>query len=214
MAKQTTEAGLGVCECYLCLDFVNTEGEERNDPPERLETLDRFLDWAVRHGVVENDRVESLLDAARAAPGSVEKFLERAREFREAIYRIFSAVAGNAAPNREDLAVLNRELADALPRLSLVQDNGTFRWELQREGRRLEELLWPVASSAADLLRSRLLARVKECRSDTCSWMFIDESRNRSRRWCDMSDCGNRAKARRYYQRHVRDKTAGSASPG
>lgn len=214
MVKQTTETGLGVCECYLCLDFVNTEGEERNDPPERLESLDRFLEWAVRYGVVKEDGADAFRGATEDRPGVEERFLERARDFREALYRIFSAIAANRAPDRSDLEVLNRELADALPRMRLVQENGTFRWELRHEGRRPEELLWPIASSAADLLRSSLLARVKECRSDTCSWMFIDESRNRSRRWCDMSDCGNRAKARRYYRKHVKEKTSGSAPTG
>jgi predicted RNA-binding Zn ribbon-like protein len=65
-------------------------------------------------------------------------------------------------------------------------------------------MLWPVARSAAELLSSESVDRVRECASSTCTWLFIDDSRNRRRRWCDMASCGNRAKARRYYERHRR----------
>ena len=62
-------------------------------------------------------------------------------------------------------------------------------------------MLWRLAVDASDLLTSTDLDRVRECSGDTCSWLFLDRSRNRSRRWCDMADCGNRAKARRHYSR-------------
>jgi len=72
---------------------------------------------------------------------------------------------------------------------------------LKRGGDDLERPLWEIAHSAADLLTSGDQERVKECASTTCEWVFLDKSRNRSRRWCDMSDCGNRAKARRFQAR-------------
>jgi predicted RNA-binding Zn ribbon-like protein len=62
-------------------------------------------------------------------------------------------------------------------------------------------MLAPIVKSAADLLLSDMLDRVKQCEGDPCGWLFLDTSRNRSRRWCSMEDCGNRAKARRFYQR-------------
>ncbi|MCP4660184.1 MAG: hypothetical protein GY856_32685 [bacterium] len=211
MVRTTTSSGLGVSEAGLCLDFVNTEGVVRNDPPERLESLDLFFEWAVRHGLSDDDGVEVLRAAtAEVPPGTIEAFLDRARELREAIYRIFAAQSADERPAPEDLSILNRELAEALPRLRLVWEEGGVRWTFVRAGKRLEELLWPIAASAADLLGSELLSRVKECGGDTCSWMFIDESRNRSRRWCDMADCGNRAKARRFYRRHVKGESSDS----
>jgi predicted RNA-binding Zn ribbon-like protein len=66
----------------------------------------------------------------------------------------------------------------------------------------MDQMLWPVARSAAELLTSERAGRVRECASETCSWLFLDGSRNGRRKWCDMASCGNRAKARRYYARH------------
>lgn len=194
------ESGLGVSEARLCLDFINTEGVERNSPPDRLEGLELFLDWAARHGLADPRGVAGLRRAARR---TAEDFLESARELREALYRIFAGMVAGREPAPADLTVLDRQLSAALPRLRLVRQEDGFSWVLPDPPQRLEELLWPIVLSATDLLRSDRLDRVKECGGDTCSWMFIDESRNRSRRWCDMSDCGNRAKARRFYRRHA-----------
>jgi predicted RNA-binding Zn ribbon-like protein len=62
-------------------------------------------------------------------------------------------------------------------------------------------MLWPVVRSAAELLTSDELGRVRECAADNCAWLFLDRSKNRSRRWCDMAVCGNRDKVRRFRQR-------------
>lgn len=194
-------AHLGVTDLGLCLAFINTEGVERNSPPDRLENLDLFLEWAAREGVVEAERTTEISRALGRRRG-VDDLLDRARVLREALYRIFSAIAADRQPPEDDLAIVDRYLEQALPGLRLGRDDGRFGWRLAAPTRP-DEILLPIALSAADLLCSDRLDRVKECGGETCSWMFLDESRNRSRRWCDMSDCGNRAKARRYYRRHT-----------
>lgn len=73
-------------------------------------------------------------------------------------------------------------------------------------------MLWPVARSAAELLTSPDAQRVRECALRSCSWLFVDRSRNRRRRWCDMKTCGNRAKARRHYRRKQKSRAAEKAS--
>jgi len=65
----------------------------------------------------------------------------------------------------------------------------------------LEAILWPIAGSAGELLTSDDLGRVRQCGGKTCRWMFVDRSKNRSRRWCDLKVCGNRTKARKLYRR-------------
>jgi predicted RNA-binding Zn ribbon-like protein len=183
---------------------------ERNSPPDRLEGLDLFLEWAAGKGLTDAGDATAL---RRASGDETESFLDLARELREALYRIFAALVAAQEPAAGDLAVLDRQLSEALPNLHLARRSGSFSWILPARPQHLGELLWPIVLSAVDLLRSDRFDRVKECRSDTCSWMFIDESRNRSRMfidesrnrsrcWCDMADCGNRAKARRFYQRH------------
>ncbi len=77
-----------------------------------------------------------------------------------------------------------------------------FIWDWQDDPEpALDRVLWPIIRSAAQLLIADELSRLKLCDADDCGWLFVDGSRNRSRRWCDMSDCGNRAKARRYRER-------------
>jgi predicted RNA-binding Zn ribbon-like protein len=88
------------------------------------------------------------------------------------------------------------------------QAPGSFAWGWASEPLRLGAPLWPVARSAADLLTSSELAALRLCASDTCAWLFLDTSRNGSRRWCSMRTCGNRAKARRH---HARVRAAGAA---
>jgi predicted RNA-binding Zn ribbon-like protein len=121
----------------------------------------------------------------------------RARALREAIYRIFRAAVQHWEAAPDDLEVLNRELSRARAHEALVADGRRVGYAWKSDGE-LDRLLWPVARSAAELLTGELLARVSQCGGDDCHWLFLDTSKNRSRRWCDMADCGNRAKVRRF----------------
>src|SRR5581483_5720104 len=96
---------------------------------------------------------------------------------------------------------INAALADALPHLRVAPRGGGFAWELLPDGGSLVAPLRPIARSAGELMTADALARVRECDGASCTWLFLDESRNRSRRWCSMESCGNRAKARRHYRK-------------
>ncbi len=126
--------------------------------------------------------------------------LRRARELREAIFRVFSAIARESSPPTEATRRLNEALPQALARLRLVEDEPGFRWDWEEDDA-LDRVLWPVVRSAAELLTSDQLDRVRECAAEDCAWLFIDGSKNRSRRWCDMAVCGNRSKVRRFRER-------------
>ena len=90
----------------------------------------------------------------------------------------------------------------ALRHRKLTRTSGDYRWEWQSEGGNLlDRILWPIAESAANLLTSQDRADIRECDAPDCEWLFLDHSRNGSRRWCDMKSCGNRQKARRHYRR-------------
>jgi predicted RNA-binding Zn ribbon-like protein len=185
-----------------CLDFANTLSKRlASRPRERLVGYGDLVAWSRQAGVVTEREAGALLREAQRRPAEAAAVLERAIHLREAIYRIFSAAAGERPAGGGDLATLNAALADALPLLGLVPAGDRFAWEWTTNGQRLDRMLWPVARSAADLLTAGELARVRECEAETCAWLFMDRSRNRSRRWCDMKACGNRAKARRHYER-------------
>lgn len=189
----------------LCLDFVNTGSSRRQGPfRERLDDYEDVLVWARRVGLLEPAEAAALQAESARRPADAARVLERARTLREAIYRIFSARAQGSAARREDVDELNRALAEG-GRLRRVQQfaNG-WGWTWDRGDDPLGWPLWPVAQSAAELLTEAEPERIKECGSDNCNWLFYDVSKNRSRRWCEMSDCGNRAKQRRHRSRTSR----------
>jgi len=183
------------------LDFVNTEGGERNGPPERLVSFDDLVAWSFHAGMADEEEADRLEELGRERPREASRVFDRAIELRESLYRIYLATISGETPGSGDLEVFDRELAQAQAHLRVVPAEGRFVWRFHDGGDRLDRVLWEIVDDAADLLSSDDLQRVKECRGRSCAWLFLDESRNRSRRWCDMGDCGNRAKARRYYRR-------------
>lgn len=185
----------------LCLDFANTlSGRTSSQPNDRLASYPELVAWARLAGILRPEKAEQLLANAELQPEAADAVLRWAIDFREALYRVFSASAGALPPMEADLGTLNEILAVAMSRLRLGHDMAGYGWTWA-EGDELDQLLWPIARSAAELLTSGDLERVRECAGDSCNWLFLDMSKNRSRRWCDMNDCGNRAKARRHYQR-------------
>jgi predicted RNA-binding Zn ribbon-like protein len=193
----------------LCLDFANTVDWWGSDQPrEWLTSYDELVAWSEHAGILSPAEARRLRHRASQSPAEAEAVLQRAIALREAIHRIFSAIAeGKHAPDG-DVAALDAALAEALPMLRLVRAGDEFAWAWAGEEGALERMLWPVAYSAAELLTSPALARVGQCANDLCRWLFLDGSRNHSRRWCDMADCGNRAKARRHYRRTRRAREA------
>jgi predicted RNA-binding Zn ribbon-like protein len=185
----------------LCLDFANTVhsfyDEEKRD---ELQTYADLLEWSRRADLVTDREARRLLKEAAAHPAKAKAALERAKRLRDAIFKIFAAVAAGRAPERDDVALLNSVLAEALTHSRVVARPEGFVWGWAVEDS-LDQLLWPLARSAADLLTSDELTRTRECGGESCTWLFMDTSKNRSRRWCDMKGCGNRAKSRRHYER-------------
>ncbi len=183
----------------ISLDFVNTASRrDSGSLREKLHAYDDLVTWAERVGVITEAQGRRLRTAGHRSPEEADQVLRRARDLREAVFRIF------ARPGTEggDLDLLADEAARAAAerRLAATADGYAYTWP---ESDRLEQPLWPVALAAAELLTSaEERSRVKECAADNCNWLFLDMSRNRSRRWCDMKVCGNRAKARRFSARH------------
>ena len=175
----------------LCLDFVNTVDPRHATPrEEHLPDYAALLEWALQAGIA-TAAATTRLTAAVASRAHAE-----AIALRETMYAIFAAVARGEAPPAEALRHLNDEIARR-PRLIADEGRG-FAWGPASR----DDVLAPVVWSAAELLTSGPLERVRECPGDeTCGWLFLDTSRNGSRRWCDMRTCGNRAKARRHYRR-------------
>jgi predicted RNA-binding Zn ribbon-like protein len=190
----------------LCLDFANTLGNhaEQDSPKDGLHRYADLIAFGEQAGILTADAVALLLEEAEQHPAVAERTFTAAIDFRETLYRIFAAIAADSAPLADDLAALNAAFAAAVARARVTPEAGGFRWEWPQDAPDLDAMLWPIAWSAAELLRAPELRRVHECAGHDCSWLFLDMSKNGSRRWCSMESCGNRAKAQRHRTRQRR----------
>ncbi len=185
-----------------CLDFANTLDERgRASPRERLRRYADLVAWSRQAGLVDAAAAAALVAQGERRPDEARQVLARGIVLREAIFRLFAAAAAEDRWAAADLAALNLALPRALEHLEVAPAAAGFGWRWRVADGDLDRMLWPVVRSAAELLTSPDLSRVRECAADTCRWLFLDQSRNQSRRWCDMAVCGNRAKARRHYRR-------------
>lgn len=187
-----------------CLDFTDTVDWRTSDhAKEGLEGYDDLVAWSVKKGVLLQDEAKRVGRLAEENPSVKSKVMKDAYRLREAIYRIFSAVYHNRMVDQGDLDVLNEILSRGLARRKVDLAKGGFEWAW-RDDLSAEVMLYPLAKSAADLLTSEDLTRVKECANEEqgCGSLFLDFSKGQTRRWCSMQSCGNRMKFRTYYERH------------
>ena len=144
---------------------------------------------------------ERLRHLTSEAPGNALITLRTSIRLRDTIYDIFLAVAQRRVIPSTALAILNKAVRQTAQQAELVHANRRFTWEWIEPESNLDSMLWPVSRAAAELLIGEEIGYVRQCASETCSWLFLDKTKNHRRRWCDMKSCGNRDKARRYYQR-------------
>jgi len=187
---------------HPALDLTNTV--DNRPAARRRELLNSCLDliaWSRQTGLLSPAPAEKLSRRARRTPARARAVLRQVALLRECLYETLSAgAAGRPAPPGA-LATLNTLLPAALRRSRLVRTDGDFRWEFSGSPVEFDHLLWAVGRAVADFLTSDDLSRVRECAAGDCGWLFLDHSRNRSRRWCNMRVCGNRDKVRRFRRR-------------
>jgi len=196
-------AGLSFGAGHPLLNFINTREERRSDTPrEFLMAGSDVALAAARLGLLSPAEADALKRDAAAHPRRSWRRLEVLRGFRETLYRLVVAARRGAPADPGDLGRLNAALAEGQARRQLVFDGARYVLRDVAGADPWDRIRWALARHAADLLASDRLARVKACQGDGCGWLFIDGSRTRKRVWCSMDVCGNRAKARRFYQRH------------
>lgn len=189
----------------LSLDFVNTLSWRGTvQPIDRLGSYADLLAWCRLANLIGGEQVRALVSAAAIDSSAAEAVVTRARTLREALHRILNS---EGQPSSDDIAIINREIAQAPPRKALGWTGTRLAWLTSATADELQCLLWPIVWSTGDVLAQDERERVRTCADPRCGWLFYDSSRKRSRRWCSMADCGNRAKARRHYLR-VRKSTA------
>lgn len=189
----------------VCLEFTNTMAWHASPhPEERLLAYGDLVRWAQGAGLLSASEARRLTGLAARRPAGAALTLRKAISLREAIYRILVASLRGESPARKDLDEINNVLRRLTRGAHIARKEEGFRWiwNMTRSG--LDSPLGLIALSASELLVSPDLGRVGQCADASgCGWLFFDTSKNRSRRWCDVNDCGNRARQRRF-QANVR----------
>ena len=198
----------------LCLDFVNTVDGRKNDSARRksqsvnsLVLADKLGDysdlvaWSQHSGIVTATEAGRLIQESKRKAAEASAVFDRAIELREALHRIFKATVTGRMPQSVDLETVNDELLKARNHERLISTEKAFKWDWIGREASLDRMLWSIAQSGAEFLTKGDLSRLRECGGKECGWLFEDTSRNRSRQWCHMQDCGNLAKVRRFRTR-------------
>jgi len=188
----------------LSLDFVNTgQWNEAGPWPERMQRFRDLVRWARDAGALASERSSRLLEAGERHPHRAQAAFDRALRIRAALQGIFGSLAEQRSPVPSDLRVIDDELATAFAVAHLDYRDGRIVREWSNDDEDFGQVVRPIVWSATELLLGERITRLRSCASPQCGRLFLDESRNGMRRWCDMQVCGSRAKARRYYERRV-----------
>ena len=201
MKKNTSVDTLQMNGGHPSLDFANTVAARRGRwGPDLLIGYDDLLAWAERARLLDEAERGRLRETAAAAQEESAAALERAKRLREALYGVFSALAAAEAPPVGALKLIRKEYLHAQSSRDLSARDGAVAWEWPGE-LDLNAVTHRIAVQAVALLTGPDLRRVKECHGRNCGWLFVDSSRNASRRWCSGEDCGTLARVTRHRMR-------------
>jgi predicted RNA-binding Zn ribbon-like protein len=189
----------------LSTDFINTKsGRISGNVHEHVETYADVVEFVRQAGFLKPAEARRLIAAAEERPEKATQVHRRALALRESTFRAYERLIQEKDPAPDDLAVMGAEASKALSHACFVKSPDGFSWEWS-DTDDLERPLWPIARAVADvLIHEENRSLLRECSDDTCAWLFIDRSKNHTRRWCDMETCGNRAKQRRFEERQKR----------
>jgi predicted RNA-binding Zn ribbon-like protein len=187
----------------LCLDFLNTCSTHDPVIADDLRTYTDLLDWCTGASIFSPGEAAEQRQSGESNDAIGLRELQQARDIREALYRIFDSHMrdGGASVARADVETLHAALGNALAAMRTRVVDGAIEYTWRGRPQAPGSLLWPVVVDAARLLTSAELARIAKCGGEGCDWLFIVNNRGRRRRWCSMSGCGNRAKAKRHYEK-------------
>jgi predicted RNA-binding Zn ribbon-like protein len=189
----------------LALDFVNTvDKRPLESRKELLAAYDEVCAWARQAALLTPRQEADLRKKAARLPAEAEEARRRFVQARECLFEVLSAVVDGTPIPGEALKVWNRLAHRALSRFDLEQRKEGLGWRNASDPKGLDSMLWPVVHAAVMLLTGPDVPRIRRCASEKCDWMFLDGSKRGNRRWCDMTVCGNRAKAQRFYRRRKR----------
>jgi predicted RNA-binding Zn ribbon-like protein len=197
---------------HPALDLVDTVGGLLDvpvrDEDELLRSYEDLVELGVKTGTLSEPAARRLRRAARERSDEAETALATALEAREVLDAVFRPIVDGSAPPARALDELSKLGATATSRGRLVRhgDNVDWSWE---NAPGLDAPLWPLVHAGVELVTGGPLDRISCC--GRCRWLFLDTTKNHSRRWCSMEGCGTDAKVERYVARR-RELRAASAA--
>lgn len=191
------------------LDFVNTvEPRIGEAPHDFLLSYTDLVEWSKHDGLIGEEKAEQLLREASLHPEKSKAVFIQAIALREASYRVFVALMDQRKPVNLDLQLLQDRFVQAMAHGRLVAADDRVEWQWEPDENELDQILWLLSRAIVGLLTSPDVERVKECPPGEggCGWLFVDKSKNRSRRWCSDEECGSLVRMRRMYARRRASK--------
>jgi predicted RNA-binding Zn ribbon-like protein len=193
-------------------EFLNTDDTDNGFPLERLPTLDSALAWFVDRGVIHLEGADRLRAQAATDPEFAARDLARVHAVRSALWEVADAIAEHRPPKPGALDTVNRAL-HARQVIELVPAaDGCVSVDHRHVGDPIDDALARLTDPLVTELTSGHPERIKICDNERCRWVFYDASRTGRRRWCDMSTCGNRAKAARHRARRGQGAVEGDSA--
>lgn len=201
---ETTEFDGG----WLCLDFINTVKSRFEEPiQDYLIIPSDWLIWSKRQNLLNKSQLRNIELYMKENTKVTSNSLKTIIEFRENIYKLFKAIAHNKKPSKDSLQCVSESISFCFNHYSLdLIDNKKLTEHFSVDNNPLLTPFLEIIKSSYELLKSDKLARVKEC--ENCGWLFLDKSKNSSRRWCNMQTCGSSEKTKRYYRKIRLDNQA------
>lgn len=188
-----------------CLDFVNTIDNRSKAPgTSYLENYRHLLDLCERLKIMPPKTRQVLERLAKAYPDQAKQEFDKAIALRELLYRVLSQLIEKGKPPELELQQLSIQVASALSYLELQFEKASGEMKLVFTRPALEQPSWLMLQSVADLLTSKELSLLKKC--PACYWLFLDRSKNKSRKWCSMATCGDVSKVKQAYQRKKKEQ--------
>lgn len=186
----------------LCLNFANTIDKRSSPIPEdKMDAYESLIAFGEQTGEFSPAEARTLLREGTRQREKASRIFQEAIALREMIFRVVTAVATRREVAKADVTALNAAMRRANAESLITPSKTQLAWRWVEKSTGAERLLGKVARSAAELLTSEDIERVKRCASEKCAWLFMDHSRSRNRRWCEMRTCGSQHKAKAYYHR-------------
>ena len=189
------------------LDFVNTLEYDKGQPVDDLVDHATAIRWFEDHELLHHETALVLVRDMAADSSASQRALQRIRRVRGALRELLDATVERRPPEDWALREVNRALrAPYLYELVPAADGVSL--DHRHEGDAISGALARVSEAVARELTQGETRRLRICANDECRWVFRDYSSAGRRKWCDMSTCGNRAKAARHRERKRWPKAA------